>query len=193
MEAEEAERRRKEAGSEESKAPGKRARESIYRLNQSGKVTAATSERKKMFMNETEKRADQTRKQRAELAARKGTGTLAKETERDLGLESIDNLELELLEVLSQSGTASGSAAGADTRDDMSTTSNSTINSSTAPPLRRAVSKSITVKSAPEAQQKTAAVPSLPDEEGEQDHGQKSSNEFAAELIHLLRLAKDTL
>lgn len=199
MEEEDAERRKKEIKDEPgdlNKSGRRHKSESIYRLAESGKVTAATSERKKMFMNETEKRADQTRKQRAELAARKGTGTLAKDTERLLGLEVVENLEMELMELVSQpvSATATGtgtSAGNQDARDDVSVTSNSTMNSSTSP-LRRTLVASVPTANVPKKDSSDNLLGVVGGEEG-QDRGQVSSNEFAAELIHLLRLAKDSM
>lgn len=191
MEVEEVDQRKKEDTGLLNKSGRRHKSESIYRLAESGQVTAATSERKKMFMNETEKRADQTRKQRAELAARKGTGTLSKDTEKILGLEVAENLEMELMELVNQP-VAAASAGSNDARDDASVASNSTINSSSTSSMRRTIVASVPVGNIPKKDSSDNLLGAVGGEEG-QERGQVSSNEFAAELIHLLRLAKDSL
>ena len=169
--AEEVSRNDKEGSSKRGKS------DSLLKLSKSGSVKDKV-QRKKMFMNETEKRVDLSRKQRAELAMKKGAASLAKEAERALGEEVVSSLEHELMGLLpSMSGDG----------DDLSIGSGGSYSlTSPSSPLRSTVRviKASELDSTLEATEEDSQV--LGDR-------REKTNEFALELVHLLKLAFDSL
>jgi hypothetical protein len=116
-----------------------------------------------VFLTEAEKRKELKRKQRAELAARKGGGALGKDMEDEIGNIVYDILEKELCELTTDDGTGMGG-------EDMDVL--------------------LPTRSYTQRQRKHGEYGATDDTEHEHD---TLSNEFATELLYLLRMAKSVI
>ena len=114
----------------------------------------------KLFMTEAEKRQELKRKQRADLSAKKGGGTLNKETEQSIGFQVYHVLEKELQEL---------------TSDDINTLGDDFGAPRTRPGYQR------------------YGVVADNDDGAEAGAPAPPSNEFATELLYLLRMARGTM
>jgi hypothetical protein len=168
-------------------------KKSLDDLRIKGDVQKKIDQRKNLFMNDSEKREELNRRQRAELAAKKGAGVLQRDVQLSLGSGVVDHLDSELFTLLTQEQKSrvnrSTKSGGLEsilnglpsqeshriTRQDRYNNSNSTATTTSSSEL----SAEDILKGEGDAESKG-------------DINQSSENDFAEELLLMLRLAKET-